>query len=246
MTDQKEEELSDGIQFYFVRHAHTETNARSTKVWGQTPWAEITAKGKEQARLLGERFAKEYGSDPRVQTEAPVVTMFDAIYTSPAVRTQQTLRYCFEKHADTLRYSICPELSEQNQGDWEGNSKDVYKDPVVRESFDKDAWNTVPGTATRGESQAHVAKRMREWLQKIIETHRETKGFSRILVMTHGNSIRCLLADLFDQPRQSAHCVPVENTSVTAIRYTKNTGGFECLYTAKADHLPPPPPQSPL
>lgn len=205
-------------EFYFLRHAETETNQDKSKICGLSPWAELTPKGKEQAGAVGRRLKG---------------VKFHAYYTSDVIRTQQTARYCFEAmgilHQNIVRDGAIIELS---QGDWEGQPRiEIYQRPEVKAALLEDPWNFIPGDKIKGESQHMVAERMLSWMKTKISEHPR----QRILVITHGLAIKFLYAELFDKDRSTAFEIPIDNTSITIIRYHEGT--FSCPLMNCVSHL---------
>jgi broad specificity phosphatase PhoE len=205
-------------EFYFIRHGETETNQINTAICGVSYWAELTAKGKEQARLLGRRLK---------------AIKFDHYYSSDIIRTQQTARYCLEAmgnlHQQIVRDKALVELT---QGDWEGKPREeIYSRDIVKSMIAQDNWNFIPGDQIKGESQQQVASRMVTWINKKSLEHAN----KRILVFSHGLAIKYLLTELFDRERSTAFKIPIENTSLTIITHQK--GQFSCSIENDISHL---------
>jgi broad specificity phosphatase PhoE len=201
-----------GLLIYLIRHAESEINLTPDLVGGSSNWADLTHEGIAQAKLLGSRFKN---NDIKLE----------AVYCSPAIRTQQTARHFCERIEFPL-YEIKLEMSltELSQGDWEQKRvHEVYDRPEVIRNFNTDAWNSPSGDEKKGESQALVANRMKEGLDKIISDHEA----GNIAVITHGMSIRCVLAEVMDIDRQTAHLMDVPYTSVAVIEV--HDGRMLCL-----------------
>ena len=209
------------LEIYLIRHGESEVNVDFKHIIsGRSNWTELTNNGIVQARTLGNRLRKE-GLE------------FDVIYTSPAIRTQQTARYCLEVmdksiHDVNLEYDII----ELTHGDWEGKlKKEIYSRQEVREGLDQDNWNYVPGDKIKGESQAMVAKRMKGWLERIVEKHTSSK----VLVFSHGLAIKYLLTDLFNLDKPTAYKMPIDNTSISMIKF--DCGEFTYITRNDSSHL---------
>jgi broad specificity phosphatase PhoE len=123
-------------------------------------------------------------------------------------------------------------LVEQSQGDWEDKLKEhIYSRTDVKEGFDKDSWNYVPGDEIKGESHATVARRMNGWLERMVEEHSQGK----IAAFTHGLAIKYLLTDIFDFDKTTAYKIPIDNTSISIIKY--KDGRLICTKRNDTSHL---------
>lgn len=209
------------LTLYLVRHAETEVNL-GNRIGGQSNWAELTENGKRQAQALGHLFKEE-----KIQ--------FDDVYSSPAVRTQQTARYCFETmygQQNNAKPTLTKKIMELDQGDWEGKIRnEVYKREDVRKNLDNNNWKFLPGDKVKGESQFQVAMRMKNWLMKLIQC----SSGKDIIAFSHGLAIKFLLTELFDFDRSTAFQIPIDNTSVTVIRYEEKK--FTCIKQNDTKHL---------
>ncbi len=185
------------LEVYFIRHAESETNLDLTHVAGQSNWAKLTENGIAQAKALGKRLKS---------------IRFDAVYSSPAARAKQTAEYCLRSMGADYHVNLEPRLLEIDQGDWQGRPRDeIYNREDVVKGLAKDCWHFIPGDNVKGESQAAVAKRMRDWLEGLKD--------GRIAAFSHGVAIKFLLADLFDRDKRTAYRTPIDNTSITIVRY---------------------------
>ena len=79
-------------------------------------------------------------------------------------------------------------------------------------------------------SQYSVAQRMRTWMDHVAS---ESDG--TIAVFTHGHAIRFLLAGYFGLDKRSAYKAPMENTSITRIKY--ENGVPTCIVQNDTKHL---------
>ena len=70
-----------------------------------------------------------------------------------------------------------------------------------------------------GESQKMVAERMKRWVEKKVEELSTANENQHIVVFTHGLAIKFLLAVLLDLERSKAYCMPIDNASITQLRY---------------------------
>ncbi|MGI0058725.1 MAG: phosphoglycerate mutase family protein [Nitrosotalea sp.] len=77
---------------YLIRHGQSEINAMPDMV-GQKEDSRLTGKGRNQAKLLGQRFAKEGKK-------------LDSVYTSPYVRANDTCQIAMAEIPDDLKAPI--------------------------------------------------------------------------------------------------------------------------------------------
>ncbi len=209
------------LELYLIRHAETEANCSfRDKIMGRSNWVKLTLNGIAQSEALGDYLREEEIS-------------FDAFYSSPAIRTQQTARYSLNTSGRLyVPVQLDSALLELSQGDWEGEDRDkIYNRPDVREGLDKDGWNYIPGDLIKGESQAMVAQRMLSWTGRMVRKYE--KG--RIMAFTHGLAIKVLLTELFGWDKRIAYKMPIDNTSITIINY--ENGVYSCVRKNDTAHL---------
>lgn len=183
------------VEFWFIRHAESEENVGSDVIGGGNPDIKLTDEGKRQASLLGDRLRG---------------VEFDRVYTSNALRTQETCRIALGRMPD----EICTEVAEMDSGDFIGLPRSLYEDNTyVREAVATANWTFVPGFVRKGESQQQIARRMTRWMKTIVS---EADGNVRVAVFSHGSAIRFMLAEVLDEPRRQAYKTKVNNASISA------------------------------
>jgi len=217
-------QLRLAAEFWLVRHGESEVNVDTARIYrGANTWSELTDEAKNKARQLGESWKRKGIS-------------FDACICSPAIRTQQTCRYCLDGMAVWPRYELLADLVELRQGIAEGASTDNFQPALSmpdcpepkwlqpNDSTDEDFWystlhsrskrTSVPGS----ESQAAVFERARRCLEDVVlrlcgQTHGR---IPRAAVFTHENVIKCLVLGLKlrDEPYKT---LAFANLSVTKI-----------------------------
>ncbi len=186
-------------EFILVRHAESAMNVRPDLVGGYSEFAPITPLGERQARRLGRWLANHPEYQPNVT------------YTSPAVRTQQTLHHILTEaqlkhHTPTLD----ERLRELGQGEAEGQPRAaIYTEEVVarinQELFDF----KLPG----GESLNEVGNRMLEWMSEAALRHPD----QTVLVATHGLATRCLAGKIEGWEHKRIVSSSTPNVSLTRI-----------------------------
>jgi broad specificity phosphatase PhoE len=174
----------------FVRHGETDWNA-SGRVQGHHDAARLTALGREQARLVADSVRK---------------LGFDRLFTSDLDRAAETASIIGASIG--LTPEIDPLLRERSFGSFEGEPIErltgditgIYDDVLV----DPDA--RPPG----GESFRDVVVRA----GLFIERERRALSSNRLLVVTHGGTLRALRAYGTDAPLEGLAWYPVVNCSV--------------------------------
>jgi 2,3-bisphosphoglycerate-dependent phosphoglycerate mutase len=132
----------------------------------------LSAIGREQAELVGERLA---------QLE------FDALYIT-------TLRRTAETAAPLVRLTgldpiVEPDLREVNLGEWEGGlfrQKVADADPLAVQMMTEERWDVVPGA----ESPESFGSRIRCAIERIAAAHSD----ARVVAFSHGAAIGEVLA----------------------------------------------------
>ena len=187
-----------GLKIYFLRHGQTE-GSRENKFCGSGLDIELTAQGKEMARLFGESY----------QT-----LTWRAVIASPmkrAVATAQPLCRLAGMKMDTA-----DGLKEIAYGKWEGltveDVKRDYHDSHLRWSVDP-AWNGADG----GESANDVERRAMPVVDDLLRRFDD----GNILVVSHKATIRIILCSLLGidlgRFRQRLEC-PVASLSVVEFK----------------------------
>ena len=186
------------IDLYLIRHVESVANLKPEFISGRSNHVPITSRGEKQGLLLQKRLRDE-GID------------FDVLYSSPAVRADKTARIVSEgQHVRTI---VCDELQELHQGDWVGVlRREAYTQDIMDKMWD-DPWSfKAPG----GESQKEVGKRMMDWLDNEIMDRNESL---MVGVFSHGVAIKCLLRELMGFNSNITWRIPIDNASITHIRY---------------------------
>jgi 2,3-bisphosphoglycerate-dependent phosphoglycerate mutase len=124
--------------------------------------------GREQADAVAERL---------------VVEDIRRIFVTPLRRTHQTAAPL--AHATGLKPAVVAELAEVHLGEWEGGEFRVrvaQGDPLVREIFEQERWDVIPGA----ESLESLGRRVREAVGRIVE---ETGPDAVAVAIAHGGVI---------------------------------------------------------
>ncbi|MEK6895549.1 MAG: histidine phosphatase family protein [Nanoarchaeota archaeon] len=186
------------IELYLIRHAESVKNLKPEFIGGRSNYSDLSKKGIEQAKLLGQRFEYE-GIN------------FDEVYCSPALRTKRTLEIVLPNYqGDVL---IDDRLQELDEGDWTGRLREEVHNQEALGLMDKDSWNFVP---PNGESQSMVGARMKSWLKDYILIKTQD---AKIALFGHGLAIKCLLKEIMNFDSNLTWRIYLGNTSITRLDY---------------------------
>ncbi len=179
------------VNLYLIRHGRQNSSLCNVDV-------ELSEEGRIQAGLLRDRI-RNY----------PI----DALYSSNLIRAVQTAQIINE--AFMLPHEIREELQEISFGLMTGKS-----DEYVAEHFSDfkaeqmELMEDIPYPG--GENGTSVYERAMPVIQELVQS-----GKKNIVVVTHGGTIRVLLAALFgkSQARRFLFGVSLENTGITQLVY---------------------------
>ena len=182
-----------------VRHAETYGNIEG-RFCGHSE-TELTPKGVLQAQALGRRLKGQH---------------FDAAYSSDLTRALYTARYAIEHHAEPLDPRLDRDLREMHYGEWEGlQAKEIgERDAELLRDFFRMKLPGAPG----GETIEQVRERTAAALRRVVDAH---EG-GQVLVVSHGNAIMAMLAELLGMPRESTWSFAVANTSITRLQFGRS------------------------
>lgn len=189
------------MKIAFVRHGETAFNADALRIGGWSNYLPLTDRGRAQALECGCDIAK--GN-----------IKYQRILCSPALRTRQTLEYILESCPSMkgLPCEYLDELQELSRGEWEGKLIAEIITPQQVRTMEADAWNFAsPG----GESQKQVALRMKSVVDRIFGEHPD----DNVLVVGHGNAIKCLLCLLTGSDPVASIKTPMKNCYGCLIEY---------------------------
>ena len=187
------------VDLYLIRHAESESNTQPGKIWGHNLQCPLTTIGEIQAAALGKQLTKEG-------------VHFDAVYTSPAVRTKDTACIaCEELGYPTSKIMVSDWLHQQAQGAWEGLSR---AEAIQQNSLGRlGHWHfRAPG----GESPQDVENRMSEWLQTNVLQQNHMK---HVAVFTHHVAIRSLLRNVLNLDPNMVNSMAVDTSAVTHLKF---------------------------
>ena len=159
--------MKQKTQFYLARHGETEWN-RLRKLQGRLD-SPLTSLGLQQARVIAEQFARDE---------------IQLILSSPLKRAFDTAKIC-QQHLN-LEHKTHVGLIERDFGEWQSYQFDELTNEINFEAVFKQVTASAP---PGGESGLNCANRLSETLQSIADNYLE----ERVLVITHGDAIRCFM-----------------------------------------------------
>lgn len=182
-------------EIIIIRHGETEWN-QSGRFQGHSD-VPLSEEGRAQAEALGRNL---------------IVDQVDAIYASDLIRAMETAAPLAARFG--LKVIADPLLRELNFGAWEGRSfTEVNADsPDTMKEFYRDPERAaIPESEPFPDFQKRVAGRVREIAA--------AECGKRVVIVSHGASIRILLADLLSMPIRSIWHISQLNTAVNRIRF---------------------------
>lgn len=219
-------------EFYLhlIRHGQSEINAQPDLV-GQKADSRLTEKGREQARLLGNRITKEEMTH---------------VYSSDYLRAADTCKIALSQ-APTIQSMpiFVPEIREYSAGDWtHAKRHEVHNIPTILRM----AAMTSGFCPPNGESMHMVERRASRWLEdkilynkeRIEETaSRAAAGMKpqNIFVFSHGMTIKCLLHYVMGFDQSFLWKLTLENTSISKLYFNSNKEGWRLLTINDHAHL---------
>jgi broad specificity phosphatase PhoE len=183
----------DPTDLWLVRHGESTWN-QDRRFQGARD-AELSARGREQARALARALAG---------------VRVDALYTSPLSRARDTAAVCAD--ALGLRPIVLDDLREVGLGEWEGLPVETV---VERYGDHYWRWLTRPGDhpPPGGEPLAALQRRV----AAAIERARARHGDGRAVVVTHGGAIASLLCGCLGLGLNAVWRLRIDNASITRV-----------------------------
>ncbi len=174
--------------FYFIRHGQTVDNARAVFPDENT---KLTDKGIKEAKTASKFFGN---------------IKFDAIYTSPFLRTLETAKILTEK-----RYIIDKRLKDVDTGTLKGESIEEIskKDKNWYTTFRDDIENKY-----NVERFSSVKERINDFINETGKNN-----YSRVLVVTHLEPIRAMFSISMDIDGKALVNIEINNCSVSLFTY---------------------------
>jgi len=204
------------MEIYLVRHGETESNREKRyQGWTESPLSEEGVRQAEKAGL----FLGPKG--------------IDAVYCSDLKRAEHTARIIGASCGTEPVGSAL--LREINFGRWEGltyNEIESQWGTQIREWLDDPFSRSAPD----GETLEDVRERLCTFFGELEGWHESCKkDSSRVVLVSHGGTIRVLLYHALGLTRDQFWNLRVENASISLL--SKNRNAAEVIYHNRVDHL---------
>lgn len=198
-------------EIFLVRHGETDFNKRMI-VQGRGINSSINETGQKQAKS----FFDKYKTYP-----------FDVLYTSSLMRTHQTMQHFIETG---MSHIITDNLDEIDWGIFEG----VGDNPELFKTYHQitNSWKEgqLHIKIEGGESPIELANRQEIWIDEIKKSSHQ-----KVLVCSHGRSIRALLCQMTDVSLSKMDDFPHTNTCL--YKLVLNGNKFEIELFNDISHL---------
>ncbi|MCJ7856746.1 histidine phosphatase family protein [Lachnospiraceae bacterium NSJ-143] len=200
------------IRLYLVRHGETEWNTvKRFQGWTDI---ELSDKGIEQARRLGERFKG---------------IAVDELYASPlkrAVKTAEPIASAKGLEIKTSEY-----FKEINFGIWEGRTRDELS-ALYGKEFDEFLLHPQEHTFPGDGSFDAVTERIKKGLDMVLDG----KDNTNIVIVSHGGIIRLMIKYLLGIKEDLYNSTWIDNTSISLLELKK--GGAVLRILNDTSHIP--------
>ncbi len=186
--------------FYLARHGETVWN-KAQRFQGQLD-SELTENGRQQAENIAKRLEN---------------SKISQIISSTLGRAIASAKICQQILNTPL--STQAGLIERHLGQWQGHTlSELQHQPHYHEIFQQFSQHKPVG----GESAINCAERIAQSLMQLANNHIQ----HRLLVIVHGEALRCLLAKLGHNSNASAYDL-FNNGDIVALTYVHQVGEFQ-------------------
>lgn len=184
-------------EFWLVRHGQTNWNVEG-RYQGSRDIA-LNENGHNQANRIADRLKD---------------VAFEAVYSSPLMRTLHTAEAIAEKNRMGLKVQTDPRLVEVDLGEWEGKLfSDIQRDypEEIRERKDNPLHARPPG----GETALEVAERMAQAADEIAARH----PHGPVLLVSHGLALASLICQARNIPLEQVYDRVPENAEPVVVHW---------------------------
>ena len=202
--------------FYLIRHGQSESNALPSHLFSTEYDTNLTPRGEEQARRLGERLAAE-----RVA--------FDRLYSSTYRRAIRTARIMVEAMGtpDIPIPAVSNMREQEAPDDWRGKRIDAIFTPAVSAYRDAKGHDfKAPGS----ESTREVERRISAWLENefIFNSELVAQPVSlTVALVGHGTAMQCLMRYILAFDQKMIWRLWLDNCSISRFRF--DSGGWSLI-----------------
>ncbi|ELS04970.1 fructose-2,6-bisphosphatase [Xenococcus sp. PCC 7305] len=219
--------VTSSTKIIIVRHGRTTYNEQG-RYQGSSDESVLTEKGHQAAYQTGLALQQ---------------FTFDAIYSSPLTRVQETAQEITTALGNTNDnlppIIVAPKLTEINMSDWQGL---FYQE--VREKFPKayHCWQETPHLFTFDNSFFPVRelfKKAQSFWQEILDKHQG----QTILIIAHGGTNRALISTAISLEPKDYHSLQQSNCGISYLEFPTNNSSIaklKCLNFTNhlGEHLP--------
>jgi broad specificity phosphatase PhoE len=178
---------------FLLRHAEVE--ARYQRIFGGRIDMDLSPRGHEQAAALANYLRHKN---------------FDAVYTSPMKRVQQTIKP-FAAASQCAPVTM-PDLCEVDFGDWTGLG---WED--VRAKFNISAFEWLNQIELAGIPNAETGKTFRARVEPCVQQILRDHPGQSVAIFCHGGVIRMILSILLKMPLPHMSSFEIEYASLTEV-----------------------------
>jgi broad specificity phosphatase PhoE len=210
------------IELSLIRHGETEFNA-IMKIQGSLDSA-LTEQGKEQCRKLGRHLARK-----------PNYAHIDEWICSPQGRAVQSSTLIRESLPSLPEVILDDRIREIHCGELEGRLIQEV-DPDILRSLRNNPAFPYPG----GESIDDVVTRAKDFwsdLSQRLAFRAASQQDYRVVIVSHGNFLRCLASVILELPSEYAVRVVLENTGMCYFRSLHDGARLKMLRWNDRSHL---------
>lgn len=190
------------VNFYLARHGQTQWN-KAQRYQGQLD-SELTLLGKQQPKEVALQL-----SDKRI----------DFIMSSPLGRSVASAEIC--KKLLHVPVVIDDGLMERHLGEWQGQFMSIIKD---EEYYHQILHQYTDVSPPHGESAIQCGTRLYKTLTSCTQKYQN----KNILVIVHGEALRCLLAELGNHMNGNAYQL-FDNGCLVQLAYTSHNNSFQLV-----------------
>lgn len=197
-------------ELLLIRHGQSASVVPGSPDSADPPLSEL---GHRQAVALAERVGAR---------------SFDAIYASTMARAIQTADAIAAEHGQPVVQD--PQLREVDLGEWADGgyrSRAAANDPEFLRFVAAGRWDLIPGS----EGDAPFRRRVMTAVRRLAHAHPDRS----VAVVCHGGVINAVLAEILGIERTTF--TPIENTSVSVVRFDPPTDRWLVVSLNDATHL---------